>query len=104
VGLSDFSEVETALLEIAERTEVVDEDFAVDFRRVKFGAAFPEERRFRAASNSPGRRCCSRRSAMIRRISLPTPWTVGDAFEDKTSILCIPAESPATRHRPPGTL
>jgi hypothetical protein len=42
--------VEAAGVQIFKRPEVVDEDFAVDFGGVEFGAAFPEERGFGAGA------------------------------------------------------
>ena len=52
MGFGDLGAVEAAGFEGVERAEVVDEDFAVDFRGVKFGAAFPEERGFGAGAFS----------------------------------------------------
>ena len=43
MGLGDFGAVEAARDESLVRTEVVDEDFAVDLGGVQEGAAFPEE-------------------------------------------------------------
>ena len=46
----DLSAVKAALFKIVKRAEVVDEDLAVDFRCVKLGAGFPEERSFSAGA------------------------------------------------------
>src|SRR5579862_4787856 len=48
VGLGDFGAIETARLQLLEAAEVVDVHFAVDLRRMVFGAALPQQRRLLA--------------------------------------------------------
>jgi hypothetical protein len=45
VGFGDLGFVEAAGLEGGQVAKVIDVEFAVDFRGVELGAAFPEERR-----------------------------------------------------------